>query len=51
VGDLSSRQTARNQSPAPQFHAFPPVMRCAFEIASAARIGVYDCLHVTLAGV
>jgi hypothetical protein len=26
-------------------------MRCAFEIASAARIGVYDCLHVTLAGV
>jgi len=33
----------------PQFHAYLPLLKRALNIASKARIGVYDCLYVTLA--
>jgi predicted nucleic acid-binding protein len=29
-------------------HSFLPLLARAFEIASVARIGVYDCLYVAL---
>ena len=32
----------------PVLHSFLPLLARAFEIASAARIGVYDCLYVAL---
>jgi predicted nucleic acid-binding protein len=33
----------------PVLHSYLPLLARAFEIASAARIGVYDCLYVALA--
>lgn len=33
----------------PQLHPSLPLLPRAFELASAARIGVYDCLYVALA--
>jgi predicted nucleic acid-binding protein len=33
----------------PVLHPYLPLLARAFEIASAARIGVYDCLYVALA--
>jgi predicted nucleic acid-binding protein len=33
----------------PQFHAYLPLLKRALDIASPARIGVYDCLYVALA--
>jgi predicted nucleic acid-binding protein len=33
----------------PGLHSYLPLLARAFEIASAARIGVYDCLYVALA--
>src|SRR5262249_42301802 len=33
----------------PILHAYLPLLPRAFAIASAARIGVYDCLYVALA--
>jgi predicted nucleic acid-binding protein len=33
----------------PVVHSYFPLLARAFQIASAARIGVYDCLYVTLA--
>ncbi|MFI5456232.1 MAG: type II toxin-antitoxin system VapC family toxin [Isosphaerales bacterium] len=33
----------------PQFHPYLPLLKRALEIASPARIGVYDCLYVALA--
>jgi predicted nucleic acid-binding protein len=32
----------------PVLHSFLPLLARAFEIASVARIGVYDCLYVAL---
>jgi predicted nucleic acid-binding protein len=34
---------------APQLHAYHPLLHRAVSIASQARIGVYDCLYVSLA--
>ena len=36
-------------SPPPQLHSYLPLLRRALDIASQARIGVYDCLYVALA--
>jgi predicted nucleic acid-binding protein len=36
-------------SPPPQLHSYSPLLRRALDIASQARIGVYDCLYVALA--
>jgi predicted nucleic acid-binding protein len=33
----------------PDFDPYLPLLRRALEIASRARIGVYDCLYVALA--
>jgi len=33
----------------PQFHPYLPLLKRALDIASPARIGVYDCLYVALA--
>jgi predicted nucleic acid-binding protein len=33
----------------PNFHPYLPLLAGAFALASAARIGVYDCLYVALA--
>ena len=33
----------------PALHPYLPLLARAFEIASAARVGVYDCLYVALA--
>jgi predicted nucleic acid-binding protein len=33
----------------PQLHPYLPLLKRALEIASQARIGVYDCLYVALA--
>ena len=33
----------------PQFHPYLPLLKRALDIASQARIGVYDCLYVVLA--
>ena len=33
----------------PDLHSYLPLLPRAFDIASAARIGVYDCLYVALA--
>ena len=33
----------------PQFHPYLPLLKRALDIASLARIGVYDCLYVALA--
>lgn len=33
----------------PDLHSYLPLLPRAFEIASATRIGVYDCLYVALA--
>ena len=33
----------------PVLHSYLPLLARAFEIASAARTGVYDCLYVALA--
>lgn len=33
----------------PALHSYLPLLARAFEIASAARTGVYDCLYVALA--
>ncbi|HEV3259466.1 MAG TPA: type II toxin-antitoxin system VapC family toxin [Gemmataceae bacterium] len=33
----------------PTLHAYVPLLARAFEIASVARVGVYDCLYVALA--
>jgi predicted nucleic acid-binding protein len=33
----------------PVLHPYLPLLARAFEIASAARIGVYDCLYIALA--
>ncbi len=33
----------------PQFHSYLPLLQRAVDIASHARIGVYDCLYVALA--
>ena len=40
-------RTAMVDSPA--LHAYLPLMPRAYAIASAARIGVYDCLYIALA--
>jgi predicted nucleic acid-binding protein len=40
---------AKIHSSAPYFHAYQPILDRAVTIASAARIGVYDCLYVALA--
>jgi predicted nucleic acid-binding protein len=36
-------------SPPPQLDSYLPLLRRALDIASQARIGVYDCLYVALA--
>ncbi len=36
-------------SPPQQFHPYLPLLKRALDIASPARIGVYDCLYVALA--
>ncbi len=33
----------------PRFHPYLPMLKRALDIASPARIGVYDCLYVALA--
>jgi predicted nucleic acid-binding protein len=33
----------------PQLHTYLPLLKRALDIASPARIGVYDCLYVALA--
>jgi len=33
----------------PQFHPYLPLLKRALDMASKARIGVYDCLYVALA--
>lgn len=33
----------------PQLHPYVPLLFPAYQLASAARIGVYDCLYVVLA--
>ena len=33
----------------PHFHPYLPLLKRALDIASSARIGVYDCLYVALA--
>ena len=33
----------------PQFHPYLPLLKRVLDIASPARIGVYDCLYVALA--
>jgi predicted nucleic acid-binding protein len=33
----------------PRFHPYLPLLGRAFQIASALRVGVYDCLYVALA--
>src|SRR5436305_1517290 len=32
----------------PVLHSYIPLLDCAYEIASAARIGIYDCIYVAL---
>jgi predicted nucleic acid-binding protein len=46
LGARRLRGVLRN---APALHAYLPLLPRAFEIASNARIGVYDCLYVALA--
>jgi predicted nucleic acid-binding protein len=48
VGDAERLLTNVLSTP-PQFHPYLPLLRRALNIASHARIGVYDCLYVALA--
>ena len=45
------RRQAVDERPStpPQFHPYLPLLKRALDIASPARIGVYDCLYVALA--
>jgi predicted nucleic acid-binding protein len=46
---LGSRRLRNVLRYAPALHPYLPLLPKAFAIASAARIGVYDCLYVALA--
>ena len=39
----------RGQRNRPDLHPYLPLLPRAYAIASAARIGVYDCLYIALA--
>jgi predicted nucleic acid-binding protein len=45
VGDAARLLTNILSTP-PQFHPYLPLLKRAIDIASEARIGVYDCLYV-----
>jgi predicted nucleic acid-binding protein len=45
----ADRLLANILSTPPQFHPYLPLLKRALDIASQARIGVYDCLYVALA--
>jgi predicted nucleic acid-binding protein len=44
-----TRRLLRVLSTPPNLYPHRPLLRRAFEIASQARIGVYDCLYIALA--
>lgn len=46
---LGSRRMSSVMRDAPFLTSYIPLLSRAFEIASSARIGVYECLYVTLA--
>jgi predicted nucleic acid-binding protein len=46
---LGAKRLAAVLRNAPHLHPYLPLLRRAYEIASHARIGVYDCLYVALA--
>jgi predicted nucleic acid-binding protein len=47
-GDAARPLTNALSTP-PRFYPYLPLLKRALDIASPARIGVYDCLHVALA--